>query len=70
MRTKKYEAAVKNMSCRVCGVRIADHPHCEGCGALIGPQHIEIESYWLEDQSFCKVCFEARGGILCEPRIE
>jgi len=70
MKTKKYWAETQHKPCRICGIAIGQHTCCSGCGALIGPQHIEIEPYWLKDKTYCKVCFEARGGILADPRIE
>lgn len=39
--------------CPVCGVAMDEHQVCEGCEALVGPQHA------------AKSCFPHRGHLLC-----
>ena len=42
--------------CPVCGVSLKGHLDCQGCGILIGPEHITKESYPYRDCSLCASC--------------
>jgi hypothetical protein len=57
--------------CPVCGLALKGHPKCQGCGILIGKDHIAKECHLYLGHNLCKSCRERwnRIELLLEQEI-
>jgi len=62
--------------CPVCGVPLKGHPKCQGCGILVGLEHIAKESYPYRGRRLCAICLSRwqrmellAGQVISWPRF-
>jgi hypothetical protein len=57
---RKVRAMIADGSCPVCHEPLLTHESCDGCGVLIGPEHVTTHGVFVSGATYCRDCAEAR----------